>query len=288
MKILVTGANGFVGRVCVAVMLARGYDVEALDLMDQGYFIGSGIKRFHTHDITTPFIIIENFDAVVHLAAHNFTHVGDTEMSQHMRVNVDGTANVLSGVRTKRFIFLSTAKVYRKQKGVITEESELAPQQPYEITKRLAEELCIRVKNNQGLVILRSVNVFGFGQPEKAVIPIFFARAMSGEPIRVFGPRGSWMQFVHVDDLVRALEMAVMIPSVNGIFNVASDDVVRLEDLALMIKKICRSSSEVYFVDNRFESKVEVSYDKIKGVFGWQPSVILEEALHRYLKCYAQ
>lgn len=288
MKILVTGANGFIGRVCVAGMLTRGHEVDALDLVDLGYFNGTGIHRFHSHDIISPFTLAESFDAVVHLAAYNVTHIGDTEASMYTRVNVDGTANLLSGVRARRFVFLSTTKVYRKHAGLITEESEVDPQQPYERTKRLAEELCLRMRDNGGLVILRSVNAFGPAQPEKAVIPVFFARAMSGEPIKVFGPRGAWLQFVYVDDLARALEMAAVTPGVDGVFNVASDDVVRLEDLALMVKKICGSSSDICFTDERFEPKAEVSYGRIKERLGWRPSVALEEALSRYYEYYLQ
>ncbi len=288
MKILVTGANGFVGRVCVAAMLARGHEVDVLDLVDFGYFNGTGIHRFHTCDIVTPFTLTESFDAVVHLAAYNVTHVGDTESSMYARVNIDGTVNLLSGVRARRFVFLSTAKVYRKRMGFITEESEIDPQQPYEKTKRLAEELCLRMWDNKELVILRSVNAFGPGQPEKAVIPVFFARAMSGEPIKVFGPRGAWLQFVYVEDLARALEMAAVIPGAGGVFNVASDDVVRLEDLALMVKKICGSSSDICFTDDRFESKAGVSSGKIREELGWRPSITLGEALNRYYEYYVQ
>jgi len=288
MKILVTGANGFVGRVCVFEMLARGHEVDALDLIDLGYFNGTAIHRFHSCDITSPFTLTESFDAIVHLAAYNITHVGDTDSSIYTRVNVDGLANLFLGVRASRFVFLSTTKVYRKCAGIITEESEVDPQQPYEISKRLAEELCFSKWDNKKLVILRSVNVFGPGQPGKAVIPVFFARAMSSEPIKVFGPRGASLQFVYVNDLVRALETAAVTPGVSGIFNVASDDVVRLEDLALMVKKICGSSSPICFTDERFEPKFEVSYSKIKIKLGWAPLVKLEEALQRYYEYYIQ
>lgn len=288
MKILVTGANGFVGRVCVGAMLAHGHEVDVLDLVDLGYFNGTRIHRFHTCDIVRPFTVTESFDAVVHLAAHNITHIGDTESFMYTRVNVDGTANLLSGVRARRFVFLSTTKVYRKRAGFITEESEVDPQQLYERTKYLAEELCLRMRDNQELIILRSVNAFGPGQPEKAVIPIFFARAMNNELIEVFGPLGAWLQFVYVDDLVRALEMAAGTLGVNGIFNVASDDVVRLEDLALMVKKICGSSSDICFTDESFEPKAEVSSDKIKERLGWRPSIDLKEVLNRYHEYYLQ
>ncbi len=288
MKILVTGANGFIGRVCVKTMLACGHEVDALDFVDLGYFNGTDINCFHSRDIVTPFTLAESFDAVIHLAAYNVTHVGDTQVSMYTRVNVDGTANVLSGVRACRFVFLSTVKVYSKYEGVITEETKIDPRQPYERSKCLAEELCLRTRDNAGLVILRSVNVFGPGQPEKAVIPVFFARAISGEPINVFGPRGAWLQFVHAEDLARALEMAAVTPNANGIFNVASDEVVRLEDLAMMVKKVSGSSSAICFSDERFEPKSQVSYGKIKERLGWQPAIFLEGALYRYYEYYVQ
>ncbi|MBF0386301.1 MAG: NAD-dependent epimerase/dehydratase family protein [Candidatus Omnitrophica bacterium] len=288
MKILVTGANGFIGRACVAALVARGHEVDALDLADTGCFSTIGINSFHACDITAPFTIAGVFDVVVHLAAYNITHVGDTDPAIYDRVNVNGTANVLAGIDTRRFVFLSTSKVYGRDQAVITEESLIAPSQPYEKSKLKAEGLLLNARKDGGLVILRSVNVFGPGQPEKAVIPIFCAQAMQNAPVKVVAPRGSWLQFVYIDDLVRALVLAASAVELAGIYNVSTDETLRLDALALMVRKVCGSGSEVIFTDERSVSLSRVSFDKLKNKTGWEPAVAIEEGVRRYHEYYVQ
>ncbi len=271
MKIFVTGASGFVGQYLVEQLTHAGHEVDA--------------RRF---DITTPFTVIEPFDVVIHLAAYNITNVGNTDPSIYSRVNIEGTKHVLSGVQAKKYIFLSTTKFYRKGIEIIREDSDIDPQNAYEQSKWQAEQACLNLKPAQELVILRCTNVFGPGQPEKAVIPIFFSKAMSNEPIKVFGPKGTWLQFVYIDDLISAILNVATNPQVHGVFNLASSELVRLEDLASMIKKICKSSSDITFTDEGSQPKMEVSCDKIKRATGWQPSINLEEGLRRYYQYYAQ
>ena len=271
MKIFVTGASGFVGQHLVRYLTHAGHEVDT--------------RRF---DITTPFTVTEKFDVVIHLAAYNITNVGDTDLSIYVRVNIEGTKHVLSGVQAQKYIFLSTTKFYRKGTEIIREESEIDPQNPYEQSKWQAEQECLKLKTSKELVILRGTNVFGPGQPEKAVIPIFLGKAIHNEPIKVFGPRGAWLQFLYIDDLIQAILKVATTPKINGVFNLASPELVRLEDLASMIKKICHSSSEICLTDEGLPPKVEVSCDKIKKATGWQPLVSLEEGLRRYYQYYAQ
>src|SRR3569623_121363 len=212
MKFLVTGAIGFVGRYLVEKLICAGHEVDALARSDRGYFKNTALHYFHSFDITHPFSIGDNFDMVIHLAAYNITHVGEISSSIYTEVNVEGTKNVLNGINTRRFVFLSTAKVYQNKEGVLTEESVLGPKQPYEQSKLQAEELCLRLKDQRELVILRSTNVYGPRQPEKAIIPVFFNKAISGEPLKVFGPSGACLQLLYIDDLVSALELAATMP----------------------------------------------------------------------------
>ena len=88
--------------------------------------------------------------------------------------------------------------------------------------------------------MFRSVNIVGSGQPEKAVIPVLFKKAMSGEPLEIFGARESFLQFVFVEDAVEAFLKVCERDGVCGVFNLASRDNIP-DELARDIKRLCRS-----------------------------------------------
>ena len=96
-SVLVTGANGFVGRALVQRLIASGHKVSALDTAPDPA-PPPGLQRFYPQDIGLPFEIAEPFDFVFHLAARNITHVGAVDYAELQRVNVTGSENVLRAV----------------------------------------------------------------------------------------------------------------------------------------------------------------------------------------------
>ncbi|MCX5681889.1 MAG: NAD(P)-dependent oxidoreductase, partial [Candidatus Omnitrophica bacterium] len=205
MKILVSGANGFVGQKVVRLLAGRGHDVFVLDLKDIGLFRDSSSCKFFPVDVSVPFTFKEKVDVVIHLAAHNVTHVGDALGSIYEKVNVRGTEYMISATAPCRFVFLSTVKVYKRQAGIMDEAAPLAPVGLYEQSKLQAEDICRRLVAPKDLVILRAVNIIGSGQAEKAVVPVFFKKAFRHEPIEIFGPRRQCLQLLDVEDAAQAL-----------------------------------------------------------------------------------
>lgn len=283
MKILVTGGNGFVGQALVHALVRGLHEVYALDLKDEGYFKNDSIHGFYGQDIGEPFRLGKHFDFVFHLAAYNVTHVGDAAAKTYRRVNVGGTKHVLEAMAADHFVFLSTTKVYQRAPGVIDEDSLVAPMHPYEQSKLQAEDFCRQSFTGKSLTILRSVNIIGPGQTEKAVIPVFITRALRHESLNVFAPRGQWLQFIFVDDIVR-LMVTILERSggLGGLFNVAMDDIIRLEELVARVKSICGSKSPVLFGDEARAEETRVSFAKLAKALPWQPRVRLDAAL---LKC---
>lgn len=280
-KILVTGANGFVGKVLVRRLAGKGHRVFALDRSQAG---GSPAAEFYEQDIGIPFQLSEEFDFVFHLAAHNVTHVGDRGPGLYEQINVRGTENVLNAARCRNFIFLSTAKVYKNEGRPVTEDSPLLPVNEYEKSKLAAESVCAKIFKGENLCMFRSVNIVGPGQPEKAVIPVLFKKAMSGEPLEIFGARESFLQFVFVEDVIDAFLKVCERDGVCGIFNLASRDNIRLDELARDIKRLCRSRSEIRFTSNTTAPFCEVIADKAKNELGWQAKTGVAEILKIYFE----
>ena len=154
-------------------------------------------------------------------------------------INVRGTENVLKSAPC-RILFLSTAKVYKNEGRPVTEDSSLLPANEYEKSKLAAESVCAKIFKGENLCMFRSVNIVGSGQPEKAVIPVLFKKAMSGEPLEIFGARESFLQFVFVEDAVEAFLKVCERDGVCGVFNLASRDNIP-DELARDIKRLCRS-----------------------------------------------
>lgn len=281
MKILVTGANGFVGKILVRRLAGKGHRVFALDRSQAG---GSPAVEFYEQDIGVPFQLSEGFDFVFHLAAHNVTHVGDRGAGLYEQINVRGTENVLNAARCRNFVFLSTAKVYKNDGKPVAEDAPLLPLNAYEKSKLAAEAVCAKVFKGKNLCVFRSVNIVGPGQPEKAVIPVLFKKAMSGEPLEIFGARESFLQFVFVEDVIDAFLKVCERDGVAGVFNLASRDKIRLDDLAQEINRLSGSRSEIRFTNNTVVPFCEVLADTAKAVLGWEAQTRIEDILKMYFK----
>ena len=279
-KILVTGANGFVGRALCRRLLELDCRVYGLDINDKG--AGEGFKRFYSIDITHPFELTEKFDFVFHLAAHNVTHVGSQSADLYQLVNVRGTENVLNCAPAKNFIFLSTAKVYRAEGKPITENSAIEPASKYEASKFAAENICRELFVRGKLCVFRSVNIVGPGQPDKAVIPVLFKKAAAGEAMEIFGPRESFLQLLYVKDAVDAFVQVVERDGLAGNYNLASKDHMRLDELAESIKQICGSKSEIRLTNQALAPFSEVLANKVEKALGWKAKTTIREILEKY------
>jgi len=282
MKILVTGSNGFIGRILTGWMINNGHELYCLDIKDVGAFSGLGIKRFIEQDLAFPFRLPGHYDAVCHLAAYNVTHVGARESPLYQTVNVDGTRNVARALDADRFIFLSTTNVYAQSGGSISEASPVEPCNAYAASK-LAGEKCLSEERKAygGLTIFRCSNVIGPGQAPKALVPVLFERAWKCLPIEIFAPAATPCQLLDVEDVAWAFQKALESSNAEGLFNLAVDKVILLKDLAKEIIRITGSSSEINLTNDGQPNAGIISSAKAKSELGWYSRVSLEESLQR-------
>lgn len=278
MKILITGCSGFVGTACVD-LFRKTFDVYGLDCQQNGMWLA---EHFFQQDVTAPFLIDQEFDCVVHLAALNVTHVGKADRAQYVPINIEGTKRVIQGLNFKKFIFLSSAKIYASEGKEITEQSPIEPQDDYAWSKWEAEKICHELVSPEKLVIVRSVNIVGENQPPKALLPVIFNQARHHDVINIFAPRNQTLQLLHVLDVVSFLREVTRSHNVHGIYNIASDDVWDIERVVRTVVDLTGSTSEVHFTNPASAVSSIVSLQKSRTDLGWSPDLDIRGILDRY------
>lgn len=272
MRVLVTGAAGFIGRPLVKALEAAGHTVLGWDLPNE--------------DITRPFLYPDGsspvpLDALIHLAAIASPPLCDKNPALAFQVNVQATHNVLKlavASGAKRFVLASSAHVYNiSPKYLPTDErAPLAPFDTYTTTKLLSENLCNLFWENYGLsyAAIRLFNGYGPGQQLGYFIPDKIQQAQKGS----FVLKGSDItkDWVFIDDVVRAYILAVESKFV-GPVNVGTGVETDLGSIARIIGRSYETKVTTYAAER--PSRMCADWRRAKDVLGWEPKVNLEEGL---------
>jgi dTDP-glucose 4,6-dehydratase len=220
MKVLVTGAGGFIGSHLTEELVRRGYDVRAFTLYDsQGSWgwldhAGKDVKgqfEIFSGDIRDPQSArnaVKGCDAVLHLAALIAIPYSYVAPHSYVDTNVTGTLNLLTAARefgVKRFIHTSTSEVYGTARSVpIAEDHPLQPQSPYSATKIAADCLALSFHHSFAMpvAILRPFNTYGPRQSTRAVIPTIITQLCAGQKDIKLGSLSPTRDFNFVLDTV--------------------------------------------------------------------------------------
>lgn len=236
MRAVVTGGAGFIGSHLVDALVARGDAVIVLDDLSTGRreYVNP-LAQLRQHDVREPFLV--EADIVFHLAAQADVGTSMERPAFDSEVNVVGTVNALEAARAAgaRLVFSSTGgAIYGSVDEAAGEDSPLLPVSAYGLAKRAAEVYLDgwnRMFGSQH-VTLRFANVYGPRQSaalEGGVIAIFLERLAAGEPTTIFGDGTITRDFIHVDDVVRALLLAG--GHEGGVFNVGTGLETTIADL---------------------------------------------------------
>ena len=248
MRALVTGGAGFIGSHIVRQWLDMGHEAMVLDNLSSGYarnlvpeaeFIEGDIR-----DEAAVERAIKDCEVVFNLAASVGNKRAIDNPIDDSDINVLGLLQVLEAARRhgiKKIVQSSSAGIFGEVKTLpIDEDHPQEPDTPYGVSKLAGEKHCLAYNKLYGMenVCLRYFNVYGPHQRFDAygnVIPIFATRALSGEPIIIFGDGEQTRDFVHVRDVAVANIRSALGKGVQGVFNIGSATRVTINELARLV-----------------------------------------------------
>lgn len=260
MRILVTGAAGFIGSTLAERLLERGDEVVGLDSFDPYYSpelkrsnlaIASASPRFRLveGDIRDRALVAslmeERFDALVHLAARAGVRPSIAEPATYADVNVTGTANLLEHAARaglNRVVFASSSSVYGADSvpPFRTDARAVKPVSPYAATKRAGELLCesFCAVHPMTIASLRYFTVYGPRQRPDMAFHRFLRGARDGETLTVYGDGLQTRDFTYVGDIVAAVRAAALSGRPGAVYNVGGGERIALNDVLRLVETV--------------------------------------------------
>ena len=296
MKIFVTGGSGFIATPLVAHLLEKGYQVRILDLNEP--------KIKHKNLEFTKKSILDNIakdikgcDAVFHFAALLGVDNSDKRPLDTMKINLEGSVNVFKSAidaGVKRMIYSSSSEVYGEPRELpIREDSVKGPVSTYGVSK-LAAEIYAKAYNQESgtdIKIVRFFNVYGPGQSNNFVVPIFINNALQNKPLKVFGDGKQTRCFTYVHDIIDGV-MKVIEKGIRGeAYNIGNNTPTTILELAQTVKEVTQSKSEIIKAGFGKETRLkerDIEYrvpdiSKMKAL-GWHPRTMVGEGVKKILE----
>tara|TARA_Y100000294_G_scaffold98537_1_gene91657 strand:+ start:1687 stop:2589 length:903 start_codon:yes stop_codon:yes gene_type:complete len=296
MKVLITGGSGFIGSYLVKHLLEQGHEVKVLDLRKPDIehkkleFVNKSVMDELAEDI-------HGCDIVYHFAAMLGVDNSDKRPLETMRINLEGSVNVFKSAveaNVKRMIYASSSEVYGEPRELpIGEDSVKGPVSAYGVSK-LAAEIYAKAYNHEfgaDIKIVRFFNVYGRGQSNNFVIPIFINKALENKPLKVFGEGSQTRCFTYVEDIAEGVFTVLEKGKTGEAYNIGNNQPTTILELAQTIKAVTGSKSEIIKAGfgraTRLKSR-EIEYripdiSKMKAL-GWEPKTMVREGIKKILE----
>ncbi len=306
MRVLVTGAGGFIGSHLAERLVQEGHQVRAFVQYNSRNHLGWLEGSPHLKDIEVVtgdvrdydcvFNAIRRADAVFHLAALIGIPYSYVSPLAYIRTNVEGTYNVLQSCRStdcSNVLITSTSETYGTAQLIpINEDHPLVGQSPYSATKIGADQLSISFYRSFGMPvkIVRPFNTFGPRQSARAIIPTIISQLLSGQRELKLGNLTPTRDFTYVADTVDGfLAIARCQECIGQVVNIGTGTEISIEDLARLIARLLRMNVRFTTEDKRVRpstSEVErlvCDNSKIRRLTGWTPQHIFEAGLQAFI-----
>jgi dTDP-glucose 4,6-dehydratase len=297
LKILVTGATGFVGSHLVPELTERQHNVYTLERYVTGrYVLGkrSNAKKVFG-DLREYFSIKQIIhdvqpDVVIHLAAISPVAYSYDHPHEVNETNLVGTVNLAEAClrevpHFKHFLFASTSETYGNGPNPKTEETQQNPNSPYAVSKIACEKYLFYMRDAYGfpITILRNFNTYGRRDNTHFVVERTIVQILQGEVVRLGDPTPI-RDFEYIDDHVNGYLTCLDDPKAKGeVFNFCTGRKTSIKQLVDLISKLTDFKGEVFWntIPARPLDIKELvgDYSKVERLLGWRPNFTLEEGL---------
>lgn len=308
-KILITGADGFIGSHLTEELVRLGHDVRAfvyynsfnswgwLDHLDKN--IKNSLDVF-AGDIRDPYGVktaMKGCDVVLHLASLIAIPYSYHSPETYVDTNIKGTLNILQAAREldiQKVVHTSTSEVYGTARYVpIDEEHPLQGQSPYSATKIGADQMSLSFFRsfNTPVAIIRPFNTYGPRQSARAVIPTIITQIANGKTDIKLGALDPTRDFNYVMDTVAGfIAVAESDKSLGEVINIGSNYEISVKETAELIAEVMGANINILTDEVRFrpeKSEVErlwASNEKAARLLGWKPSYAGRQGFKRGLE----
>ena len=303
MRLLVTGAAGFIGSTYVrAVLAARpGDEVVVLDKLT---YAG---RRENLDGVDAELVVgaiedpdavrrpVERCDAVVNFAAESHVDRSIDDQAAFARTHVIGTSVLLDAARelgVGRYVQVSTDEVYGSiESGSFTEASPLDPSSPYSATKAAGDLLVSAHAHTYGIeaAICRGSNNYGPRQYPEKLIPLMVLNALHGDSLPVYGDGRQVRNWLYVEDFARAIDLVLREGRPGEAYNVGGPD--EEENIAVVRRLIELTGADESLIEHvtdrpGHDRRYSLGSEKIREQLGWEPAVRFAEGLERTVDWY--
>lgn len=323
MRLLVTGAAGFIGSHLIASLVRSGHEVCGVDNLNPYYDVdlkgarvarllemdGPGSFEMRTEDIAEPGVIgrcIDDFGpaAIVHLAAQAGVRYSLVAPESYIASNIVGFFNVLEAVRhrpVQHLVYASSSSVYGKQDHVPFSETDCveSPVSLYAATKKSNELMAQSYSHLFGIPAtgLRFFTVYGpWGRPDMAYYS-FTKAILAGDEIRLFNHGNQRRDFTYIDDVIDAIEKVIGVPPSRGetgdaaphrVLNIGNSSPVTLGEFVATLERLLGKKANISLVDAQPGDVAETYADigRARHLLGFSPRWSLEEGLGKFVEWY--
>jgi NAD dependent epimerase/dehydratase len=308
-RVLVTGADGFIGSHLVERLVADGAQVTALaqyNSFNSWGWLDSidclSQVRVETGDIRDPNfcrILARDIDTVFHLAALIPIPYSFKAPDSYIDTNVKGTLNLCQAAKdagVQRFIHTSTSEVYGSARYVPIDESHpLTPQSPYSASKIAADAIALSFFYSFAfpVVVARPFNCFGPRQSARAVIPTIIAQLAGGMREITLGDLTTTRDFTFVEDTCRGFAaIASMSAGAGEVFHIGSNNEISIADLFGEVTSLMGVEASIRQDSARLRPaasevlRLRCNYDKLNRACGFAPQVEFREGLRRTIEWF--
>jgi len=316
MKILITGAAGFIGANLCEFMLAKGYTVIGLDNFATGHVYNLDDFKNHPNfsfiegdirSLETCIQATQNIDYVLHQAALGSVPRSLLDPITSNEVNVNGFLNMLEASKQnniKRFVYAASSSTYGDSKALPKIEKNIGkPLSPYAITKYINELYADIYSSAYGLqtIGLRYFNVFGRRQDPNgayaAVIPKFVGQFLKGESPQINGEGSFSRDFTYIDNVIQMNHLAIETKNsraINQIYNTAVGDRITILEMTKFIREgLSEFDPSVADIEIKFGPDrngdiphSQASIQKAKNLLNYNPSHDFKQGLKESLTWY--